>query len=90
MPVLSKNCTVQGREDPPPQDGASALPVPKGQGGQVRVVTDTHPRIPPCCQGFSFIGGGAAATASIATAAAAVATAAAAASAATSPVGPGK
>ena len=38
---------MQGREDRPHQDRSRALPVPKGQGGQVRVVTDTHPRIPP-------------------------------------------
>ena len=88
--VLCKNWHLCGScwEDRPHQDRASALPVPKGQGRQVRVVTDTHPCIPPCRRGFSFIGSGAAATASVAAAASAAAAAAAAATA-TSPAGPG-
>ena len=62
VPFLAKNYTVQGWEDRPHHDGASALPVPKGQGGQVQVVTHPHPRIPPRVGGFYFCGGGAATT----------------------------
>ena len=63
MPVFSNNGTLQVREDRPSQYGTRVLPIPKGQVGQVRVVAHLHPRVPPRGGGFSFLGGGATATA---------------------------
>ena len=86
MTVLAKNCTVQVQEERPHQDGASSLPVLKGQGGQVLVVTYLHPYIPPWGGGFYFCGVGATAVASVPAAATAAAAAAATAAFSAAPV----
>ena len=56
MPVLEKNCTMQGWEGYPCQDGMRVLPTQKGQGGQMRVVAHPHPSaLPPVVEGFLFV-----------------------------------
>ena len=42
MPVITKNVIVQGGEDCPHQNGPQVLPIPKGQGGQVRFIASPH------------------------------------------------
>ena len=47
MPVIAKNGTVQSWEVHPCQYQTQVLPVPKKQGGQVRIVAHPHPHAPP-------------------------------------------
>ena len=42
MSILTKNMTMQGREDLPRQNGPQVIPVPKGQGGQVHFIARLH------------------------------------------------
>ena len=62
MLVLTKNMEAKGGEDCPYQDGMQVLPVPKGQGGHVRIISHPHPLPPPRSVVFSLFCGAAAAT----------------------------
>ena len=42
IPFLTNNVTVQGGEDLPLQNRPQVLPIPKGQGGQVRFIARLH------------------------------------------------
>ena len=46
VPFLTKNVAVQCCEDRTHQKGPRVLPIPKVQGGQVRVIEHLHPRAP--------------------------------------------
>ena len=65
MSVITNNGTLQGQEDRSHQDGTRVLHVPKGQGGQVHIVTHPHPHV-SSWKRILFFGGGTSATASIA------------------------
>ena len=71
---IEYNGIVQGQEDCPFQDGTRVLPLLKGKGGQVRIITYPHTRAHPRGMDFSFFGSGAIATASAAVDSAAAAT----------------
>ena len=63
FPVLAKNGIIYGREDHTHQDGTRVISVLKEQGGQVHIVTLSHPRVSPYGRGFPFFDGGATASA---------------------------
>ena len=44
VPVLAHNLTLDCGEDSPFQDSLQVFPVPKGQGGQMRIIAHLHPR----------------------------------------------
>ena len=75
MPVLIKNMVVQGGEVCICQDGPRVLPIPKGKGGQDRMLSHLHLCFPPRSDDFSLFSSAATVTATATAVAAVVATA---------------